>query len=188
MNWLNLAVGAYLAWGALYGLRRGLMSVGFSLAGYIAGILLAAHAAAPLASQVLSAVPVKDWVGRYLPTPAAGVPAARVAAWRLVQGLTDLIAFLIIVGAIEFIGRTVGHVMTQAIRAIPVASGLNRLGGMAAGIIKHGVVTGLVLSLLLAVPGINGSPFARAVRRSPIATTAVKAFDRLGRIPGLKDL
>ncbi|MCY0878135.1 MAG: CvpA family protein [Firmicutes bacterium] len=188
MDWLNLALGAYLAWGALQGLRRGLLGVGFSLAGYVIGILLAAHAASPLSRQVLTAVPVKTWIGHYLPAPAAGMAGARSAAWRLAQGLTQVIAFLLIVGAIEFVGRTVGSVLSQALRACPLASWLNRLGGMAAGIAEHGVVAGLVLSLLVAIPGLNGAGFSGAIRRSPLANITVREFHHLGRIPGLKDL
>ena len=111
MNWLNLAIAAYLVLGALYGFRRGLVWVGFSLVGYIVGFIVASHVSKPITRLISAAIPLHAWVDRYLPLAATRVPGARLQSWNFVHTIVGLVVFLLIVGALEFVGRTVGTVI-----------------------------------------------------------------------------
>ncbi|MCL5116799.1 MAG: CvpA family protein [Firmicutes bacterium] len=184
MDWLDLVLLIYLALGALYGLRRGLVWVGFSLIGYIVGVLVAERMARPLTTLVVTAAPVKRWVEHYLPTPATAIAGARVQAWHLAHSLIGLLVFLLIIGAVEFVGRTVGSVVSQGVGTIRLASLLNRIGGIVVGLAEHGVVAGLVLTLLMTVPAIGHTPVSHAIHRAPLASTLMGLFHHLAKIPG----
>ncbi|NMP20931.1 CvpA family protein [Sulfobacillus harzensis] len=184
MDWVDLVVLGYLLLGALYGLRRGLVWVGFSLAGYVVGAIVAAHMYKRVTKLVVSAAPIRHWVERYLPTPASAIPGARQEAWHLAHTLIGLLIFLLIIGALEFVGRTVGSVISQGVRAFRLTAFLNRLGGILAGIAEHGVVAGLILTLLLAVPAIDHSGLSQEIHHAPVARTLMGLFSRIAKIPG----
>lgn len=184
MHWVDLVLAGYLILGALYGLRRGLVWVGFSLIGYIVGVVVADHTSRPLTRLIAAAVPVHRWVERYLPAAAAHVPGARLQAWHLADGIMALVVFLLIVGALEFVGRTVGTVASQGVRVFRVTSLLNRIGGIAIGVVEHGMVAGLLITLLLAIPAVGHSALGRSIHKAPIAVTLVSAFHRIAKIPG----
>lgn len=188
MAWVDWVLVAYLAFGALYGLRKGLVWVAFSLAGYIAGVIVASHTTGPLSRMITAAAPIHHWVERYLPSSAAAVPGARVEAWNLAYSLIGLILFLLIVGALEFVGRSVGSVASQGVKILPMAALLNRIGGIAAGVIEHGAVAALVLALLMAVPSVSHSPLGHSINDAPLAMTLTKWFHRVAKIPGMQYL
>ena len=184
MHWLDLVLAGYLILGALYGLRRGLVWVGFSLLGYLVGIIVADHTAKPLTRLVTAAVPLHRWVDRYLPSPASHIPGARLEAWNLTHTILALVVFLVIVGALEFVGRTVGTVATQGVRVFRLTEVLNKIGGIAVGILEHALVAGLIMSLLLAVPAIRSSSVSRSINSAPMAHTLIGAFHHIAKLPG----
>ena len=184
MHWLDLIIAAYLALGALYGLRRGLVWVGFSLIGYIVGVIVANHTSKPITHLVTAALPLHRWVDRYLPAAAAQVPGARAQAWNLTHAIVGLVVFLLIVGALEFVGRTIGTVASHGVRTFRLTSLLNRIGGIAIGVVEHALVAGLVLSLLLAVPAVRQSAISRSLHRAPVANLLIHAFHHIAKVPG----
>lgn len=184
MHWLDLVIAAYLALGALYGLRRGLVWVGFSLIGYIVGVIVANHSSQSVTRLVTAALPLHHWVERYFPAAAAQVPGARLQAWNMAHTIVGLVVFLLIVGALEFVGRTVGTVASHGVHAFRLTSMLNRVGGIAIGIVEHGLVAGLVLSLLLAVPAVRQSAISRSLNGAPVASLLIHAFHHIAKVPG----
>ncbi len=184
MDWVDLVLLGYLVLGALYGLRRGLVWVGFSLAGYIAGVIVATHMDKRVTNLVVAAAPIRHWVGRYLPAPAAAIPGARMQAWHLAHAILGLVIFLLIIGALEFVGRTIGAVVSHGVSSFRLTSLLNRLGGIVAGLAEHGVVAGLILTLVLAVPAINHSSVSHAIHRAPLANTLMGLFGHIAKLPG----
>lgn len=184
MGWIDIVLAGYLVLGALYGLRRGLVWVGFSLVGYIVGVIVADHTSKSLTRLIASAMPLHRWVERYIPAAAAHIPGARVQAWHLAHSILALLVFLLIVGALEFVGRTVGAVASRGVSVFRITSMLNRIGGIAAGVIEHGVVAGLILTVLLAVPAVGQSSLSRSIQRAPLAATLIHTFQHIAKLPG----
>jgi len=184
MDWIDLGLIGYLILGAFYGLRRGLVWVGFSLVGYIVGVLVADRVAKPLTTLIVTAAPIHRWIGQYLPQAAARVPGARLDAWHLANSLVSLLVFLLVVGAAEFVGRTIGTVASQGVNVFRVTSFLNRILGVAVGLLEHGVVAGLVLSLALAIPAIGHSSVSQALHKAPLAGSLIGLFSRIAKVPG----
>ena len=184
MHWLDIVLAIYLILGALYGLRRGLVWVGFSLAGYIAGVLLANRISKPVARIVMAWPPLRHWIGRYMPSPAAHIAGIQMGAWTLFHRVLDLVVFLAIIGVMELVGRSVGAAVSHGVRSIRLAGAVDRLGGVVAGIVEHAAVAGLVLTLLLTVPAVHQSALGRSLHKAPVAGALIKAFRDIAKIPG----
>lgn len=184
MDWIDLAVIAYIVIGAFSGLRRGLVLVLFSLAGYVVGVAIAAHYQKYATSLLMSSLPVGRWVGHLLPAPAAHVPGAHLEAVHLAQVIIGLLVFLLIIGATEFVGRLIGEVITRAIGSFKVTGLLNKVGGGLAGLAEHGVVVGIVLTVVLTLPMIAHSPISRELHRAPLAMMFVGWFGHISRMGG----
>jgi len=183
MHWVDIVLFGYLILGAFYGLRRGLVWVGFSLVGYIAGVIVASRMSPSLTRFVTAAVPIRRWVERYLPAAAGSIQGARQQAWHTAEDLVTILVFILIVGALELVGRTVGSTISRSVSALRVTSFLNRLGGIGAGVLEHGMVAGLVLTLILAIPAVGQSSLSQSIHHAVVAQLLVEAFHRLGRIP-----
>ncbi len=184
MDWIDVVVVGYVVIGALTGLRRGLVLVLFSLAGYVAGIAIAARFGGTLTQTLLSALPVKKWVAHFLPAPAANVPGATVQAYNLAHIFLALLVFLLVIGAAEFVGRLAGEFATHILRAFKITGALNKLGGGLAGLAEHSLVAGLVLTIILAFPMIAHSPMGKDLHHAPIAMLLVGWFNHLSRLGG----
>lgn len=184
---MDIAVGGYMIWGALYGLRRGMLFVVFSLLGYIAGVEVATHSQHRLTNLVLSDASVKHWLGRLAATPAMALPGSRIQATQWIDGLVGLLVFLMIIGIAELIGRMVGGVFTRMVGVFRITGALNRVGGLLAGVAEHAVVAGLLLSLMLSVPVLSHH-FGHTIHRAPLAGMVLGWFGHIARIPGGKFL
>ncbi len=184
MDWIDVVVVAYVVIGALTGLRRGLVLVLFSLAGYIVGIALAAQFEGALTKTLLSVLPVKNWVAHFLPAPAANIPGATVQAYNLAHVILGLLVFLIIIGAAEFVGRLVGELATRILGTFKITGVLNKVGGGLAGLAEHGLVVGIIVTLILALPMIAHSPMAKDLHHAPLAMLLVGWFDHISRLGG----
>lgn len=184
MNWVDIIIVAYIFLGALSGLRRGLVLVLFSLAGYVAGVLIAERYQGMLTTLVLAKVPVSSWLARWLPVPALDVPGAQHQAANLAHTLTALVVFLLVVGLTEYAGRLVGQMVTRMVRSFRVTGFVNSLGGGVAGLAEHGVVVGLVLTLVSALPMLAHSPLFYTLHRDPLAMTLMGWFGHIVKLPG----
>ena len=184
MDWIDLAVIAYIIIGAFSGLRRGLVLVLFSLAGYVVGVALAARYQKYTTHLLMASLPIAQWTAHLLPAPAAHIPGAHLEALHLAQVIVGLLVFLLIIGATEFVGRLIGEVITRLIGTFKVTGALNKVGGGLAGLAEHGVVVGIVLTVVLALPMIAHSPIARDLHRAPLAMTFVGWFGHISRLGG----
>lgn len=184
MDWIDLAVIAYIIIGAFNGLRRGLVLVLFSLAGYVVGVALAARYQKYTTHLLMASLPIAKWTAHVLPAPAAHIPGAHLEALHLAQVIVGLLVFLLIIGATEFVGRLIGEVITRLIGTFKVTGMLNKVGGGLAGLAEHGVVVGIVLTVVLALPMIAHSPIARDLHRAPLAMTFVGWFGHISRLGG----
>ncbi len=184
MDWIDLAVIAYIVIGAFSGLRRGLILVLFSLAGYVVGVALAAHYQKAATAMLMTSLPVGKWTAHLLPAPATHIPGAHLEALNLAHVIVGLLVFLLIIGATEFVGRLIGEVITRLIGSFKVTGMLNKVGGGLAGLAEHGVVVGIVLTIVLALPMIAHSPISRELHRAPLAMLFVGWFGHISRMGG----
>lgn len=184
MRWVDIVILLYIAIGAVSGLRRGLITVLFSLAGYITGIIIAAQYQAGLTQSLMAALPITKWARRILPGPAASVPGYTLQADDLIHTLIALLVFLIIVGAVEFLGRLVGEFLTRLVKTLRVTGFLNKAGGAAAGLAEHGVLIGLVITLLFALPVFHHSAVTQHLRHDQLVMVLVGWFGHLAKLPG----
>lgn len=188
MDWVDLVIVLYLALGVVSGLRRGFMLVLFSLAGYVVGVMVAAHFKAQVTATLLRQLPVTAWVHQLLPAPALASPSSTTAAVHLFQSLVGILVFLLIVGIVEFFGRLVGDMLTRLVTTFRVTGTLNRIGGGLAGLAEHGVVAALILTVIFAVPVLAHTPISRQVTQAPLAGALMTWFTHLAKIPGIRYL
>lgn len=188
MAWVNYVILGYCAIGLFSGLRRGLLQVGFSLAGYLVGILLASKYQVQATARVLKQVPIQSWVNHVLPAPVAATAAIHAPTEALVHSLVAILIFLAIVGIVEAVGRMVGTSLTQVARGFRVTGSLNQLGGAAAGMAEHVLIIGLAISVLSGVPFLSDTPLMEAVHRSMLAGTITTWYSHWVKIPSLSAL
>lgn len=184
MDWVDIVIGGYLVLGIFSGLRRGLMIVLFSLAGYILGVVLASHYDAPLSTMLMGQLPLNAWVHHFIPAPALASPGSTKAAFHLIRVLIGLIVFLLVIGVVELIGRWIGQVLTRIITVFRITGVLNRLGGGVVGLAEHGVVVGVVLTVVMALPMLSHSVLSREITHAPLASTLILLFGHVAKLPG----
>ncbi len=184
MDWIDLVVIAYIVIGAFSGLRRGLILVLFSLAGYVVGVALAAHYQKYATTILMSSLPIGKWVAHMLPAPATHVPGAHQDALHLAHVIIGILVFLLIIGLAEFVGRIIGEVITRVIGTFKVTGMLNKVGGGLAGLFEHGLVVGIVATIVLALPMISHSAFSHALHKAPLAMMFVGWFGHISRLGG----
>lgn len=184
MDWVDIVILAYIFIGAISGLRRGLVMVLFSLAGYVVGVFLAIRYQTPLTAVLLAQLPVSNWIHHLLPVPAATVPGASLEAHRMIHSLVALLVFLVVIGAAELAGRLVGSTVTRMVKVFRVTGALNSIGGSLAGVAEHGVMVGLVLTMVLAYPALSHSPITTLIHRAPLASLLAGWMGHLAKIPG----
>jgi uncharacterized membrane protein required for colicin V production len=183
-DWINWLLAGYLLLGALYGLRRGLFGVLFSLAGYLVGIMLASHWRNAATQWLTTVLPLRRWVAEWV----AKVPMPNASlyhdAWQFAHHLLELLVFLAIIALTEWAGRLVGHLVTRAFNVFRPARVVNQLGGLVAGALEHGMVAGLVLAVLMTVPAFRHSPLPPIIERSPLADLFLGWIGHLAQLPG----
>lgn len=184
VHWIDLAILLYIAIGAVSGLRRGLVTVLFSLAGYIVGIIIATQYQAALTQSLMTTLPIDRWTRHLLPGPASTVPGYTIQADNLIHMLIALLVFLVIVGAVEFIGRLIGEFLTRVVKTLRITGFLNKLGGAVAGLAEHGILIGLLVTLIFALPLLNHSPLTMALRHDRLVMTLAGLFGHIAKLPG----
>ncbi|MCL4493242.1 MAG: CvpA family protein [Firmicutes bacterium] len=184
MRWIDIAILLYIAIGAVSGLRRGLVTVLFTLFGYIVGILLAIRYQAYLTQSLMSVLPISRWTRRLLPRPASSVPGYTIQADNLVHVLLALLVFLLIVGAVEFLGRLAGQFLTRVIKTLRITGLLNNIGGAVAGLAEHGILVGLLVTLVMALPLLSHSSLSMALRHDKLVMALAGIFGHIAKLPG----
>ncbi len=184
MRWIDIAIVLYIAFGAVSGLKRGLVTVLFTLFGYIIGILLAIRFQGYLTQALMSALPISRWTRQLLPGPASTVPGYTIQANNLVHMLLALLVFLAIVGAVEFLGRLLGEFLTRVIKTLRITGLLNNIGGAIAGLAEHGILVGLLVTLIMALPLLNHSTLSTALRHDRLVMALAGIFGHIAKLPG----
>ena len=184
LRWIDIAIVLYIAFGAVSGLKRGLVTVLFTLFGYIIGILLAIRFQGYLTQALMSALPISRWTRQLLPGPASTVPGYTIQANNLVHMLLALLVFLAIVGAVEFLGRLLGEFLTRVIKTLRITGLLNNIGGAIAGLAEHGILVGLLVTLIMALPLLNHSTLSTALRHDRLVMALAGIFGHIAKLPG----
>lgn len=170
LNWLTIVVLLYLVLGAFGGLRRGLLLVVFSLAGYIGGLVVAAHYQHTVTRMLMASLPVHRWIVHFVPTASVSTLAYQQGV-NLFHTILSLLVFLIMVGLAEAIARAVGEGITVAVARRGVVGSLNRLGGLAGGLAESAIIGGLIFGLLLSLPMLDGTPIHHLIQHNQLAVT-----------------
>ena len=184
LRWIDIAIVVYIAIGAVSGLRRGLVTVLFTLFGYILGILLAIRYQGYLTQALMSALPISRWTRHFLPGPASSIPGYTIQADNLVHMLLALLVFLAIVGAVEFFGRLIGEFLTRVVKTLRITGLLNNIGGAIAGLAEHGILVGLLVTLILALPLLNHSSLSATLRHDRFVMALAGIFGHIAKLPG----
>ncbi len=173
LNWLTILLLVYLLLGALEGMRRGFLLVVFSLAGYVAGVLVAVHYQARITGLLVASLPVRQWIVHFVPT-AVHDRVTYTASFNLFHTVLGLVVFLIMVGLAEALFRAAGQALTNILARGRITGTLNRLGGMAGGILENALLIGIVLGIVTALPLLAGSPVSRLIQHTPLAADLVR--------------
>jgi len=183
-GWINASLALYLLLGAWYGLRRGLVSVVFSVLGYVVGLVLASHEEARLTRWLLRQPTIHRTVFHLIPQAATTIPSVHRQALHLIQSLMAFVVFLLLVGLAEGLGRVIGQIISRTVHSFRVTGLVDRVGGVVAGLFEHGIVAGLVMVLILTVPVFAHTPLLGAIHKAPLASWLVSWVGRLAKIPG----
>ncbi|MCL5064555.1 MAG: CvpA family protein [Firmicutes bacterium] len=186
MNWVSVAILGYVGLGALSGLRRGLSLVVFSVAGYIAGMLLASRYQKVIVASIVHALPIQRWVNRYIPLAASNLGGVHQATDRWVISILGVLVFLLVIFAVEALGRSVGVVVSQLVKTFRVTGFLNGIGGLAAGLVEHGLVACLILGVLVSFPLVSHTSLVVDLDHNALVTVLVGWYHRLTLTPAAK--
>ncbi len=184
LQWVDLAILLYIAIGAFSGIRRGLVTVLFSLAGYIIGIVIAAQYQSALTLALMSALPITKWMRHILPSPATSVPGYTLQADDMIHTLVALLIFIVIVGLVEFIGRMIGESLTRIVRTFRITGFFNTVGGAVAGLAENGLLIGLVITLVFALPVLDHSIIHTELHHDELAMALAGWFGHIAKLPG----
>ncbi len=127
MNWLDIAIIVVIVGSAFMGLRSGIIKAAFSLAGLIAGVILAGRYYDPL-SQQLSFIPH--------------------------DGAAKIVAFAIILVVVMVIARVLASVL-KWVASLTMLGWVNRIGGAAFGLILGAIFCGALLATWVKFFGIE---------------------------------
>ncbi len=117
MNWLDIAIIVVIAISTLIGLKIGIIKIVFSLAGLIAGIILAGRYYLPLAEQL-----------SFIPQPS----------------VAKIVAFAIILIGVMLIA-SVAAALLKWITSVTMLSWVNHLGGAVFGLVLGAIFCGALL-------------------------------------------
>lgn len=127
MNWLDIAIIVVIVGSAFMGLRTGIIKAAFSLAGLIAGVILAGRYYDPF-SQQLSFIPH--------------------------DGAAKIVAFAIILVVVMVIARVLASVL-KWVASLTMLGWVNRIGGAAFGLILGAIFCGALLATWVKFFGIE---------------------------------
>ena len=117
MSWLDIAIIVVIAISTLIGLKIGIIKIVFSLAGLIAGIILAGRYYLPLAEQL-----------SFIPQPS----------------VAKIVAFAIILVGVMLVASVVAALL-KWITSVTMLGWVNHLGGAAFGLVLGAIFCGVLL-------------------------------------------
>lgn len=179
MNWISIGILGYMGLGALSGMRRGLTLVLFSVAGYIAGLIIASRYQKVIVNTLLRAVPIQRWIAHYVPLTTSNVGNIHQTANHWTLSILGVLVFLLVIVMVESLGRSIGSGASQVVRGFRVTGFLNGVGGLAAGIVENGIVLSLILGLLVSFPLLDHTSLVSALDRNSLVAVMVGWFHRL---------
>ncbi|MEW6274527.1 MAG: CvpA family protein [Bacillota bacterium] len=150
MNWLDIVFLIIIAWSAWRGFAAGLIAGLARLAGLFLGLVMAFNYAVPLAQYADKQWHLQDKITGWWPVPPGreGFPGLGKLPQFFAPGLIEIVAFLLIFLVVAQLTYRVGSMVAAAGRAVFLGP-VDRLGGLALGILR-GVVIVLVFLALLA--------------------------------------
>lgn len=183
-SWVTWLLALYLFWGALSGLRRGLILVAASLLGYLVGFALATRYQYALTHWVASHLPLSRWVQSAWPPGLPLSSQTTATAVTFAQALLGVLVFIAVIALTERVARAVGAIVTRVVGVVPFTGTLNALGGVAAGVLEHGVVAAVVMTVVLGFAPLAHTPVAAALQHSPLAMALTGWTQRLEAVTG----
>ena len=135
MNWLDIVILVVMAVGILFGLRNGLIKAVLSLAGLIAGIILAGRLYVPLAERLT-----------FIPSEIAVIPQVNPA---------ELVAFAIILIGVVLIASILAAMLKWAVSLV-MLGWVNHLGGAVFGLLLGAMFCGALLATWGKFFGVSG--------------------------------
>ncbi|WP_206832619.1 CvpA family protein [Alicyclobacillus fructus] len=164
MTWdaLDLALAAVLLLGALNGYRLGFVRQVMRLFGGVIAYLVS-YWARPYVAPAIAHLGI--------PSGASSSPLASFVLGNLSGAISFAVVFLVVFLMLRYAAGLV-----DALFSLPVLSGLNRLAGLAAGLVLAGV---FVYVIALVLPYVRAPSVERQVARSAICRALdSQAFDR----------
>jgi hypothetical protein len=186
VNWVSIVILGYMGLGALSGLRRGFGLVVFSAAGYVVGLILASRYQPLIVKSLVHTFPIQRWVDRYVPLASSSVGGIHQATDQWVLSILGVLVFLLVIGVSEAVGRSIGSGFSQAAKGFRVTGFLSGLGGLAAGVVEHGLVVCLILGLLVSFPLVHHTPLVLSLNRNALVSVFVGWYHRITVTPVAK--
>ncbi len=186
MNWVSIVILGYMGLGALSGLRRGLSLVAFSVAGYVVGILVATRYQHVIVASIMKALPIQHWVNRYVPLASSNLGGVHQTTDRWLLSVLGVVVFLLVIAVVESIGRSIGSGASHVVKSFRLTGFLNGIGGLAAGVVEHGLVACLILGLLVSFPLLSHTPLVLALNRNALVAMLVGWYHRISLTPAGK--
>lgn len=183
MSWVSFCILGYMGLGALSGLRRGLITVAFSVAGYVAGLFAASRYDRVIVADALRWRPLTHWINRRLGGPTHGLLGSNLAHARWVEGVLGVLVFLLVISVAEGIGRSLGQGANQMVRGFRLSGFFNRIGGLAAGAIEHGLVVSVILGLLVTFPLLQHAAWVSRLDHNGVVGVMLAWYHRLSLTP-----
>lgn len=122
MNFLDIIIGLFLAWGLYKGIKNGLLLELASLAALVIGIYAAIH--------------FSYIVGNYI-----------MDKWQWNEGTINIIACILTFIIVVLIINLIGKLLTKVAKAA-MLGGLNKIAGAAFGALKMAIIIGALLMFL----------------------------------------
>lgn len=162
MNWLDIILAIILVIAAVGGLRSGLISQAFGIAGLLLGI----------------------WLGYRF--------SARLAVWfDMAAGWANFVSFIVILVAVILVSWLVGSLVRKVFRMTGFGI-LDNIGGLILGVVKVGLIMSLLLNLFVKfndeVKAVNPRVFRESAIYPPLKKMSDKVFPWvLKSAAGLRD-
>ncbi|MDA8146769.1 MAG: CvpA family protein [Thermaerobacter sp.] len=150
MNWLDWVIVAYVVWGVWTGLRRGFLSLLMTLAGYVLGLVVAAHYYLPVAAYLDARYSLNQRLSVLFLHGAPSAPALAAAVQEAaLHDATVVVQALVFLGILALVEVAAGVVAGAVARLpLPIVGGLNRLLGAALGGVEHLLIAVILLGII----------------------------------------
>jgi uncharacterized membrane protein required for colicin V production len=183
VSWVSVCILGYMGLGALSGLRRGLVLVAFSVAGYVAGLFAASRYDEVIVTRLVHWRPFAHWINRHVGSSTHGLVGRNVVHAHWLHAVLGVLVFLVVIAVAEGVGRAIGQTANQAVRGFRLTGFFNRVGGLAAGAIENGLVASVILGLLLTFPLLQHVGWVNRLDRNSVVGLMLTWYHRLSLSP-----